>query len=139
MVKVLQKSDDLAKLILRIAISVIILFHGIAKLYHGIGWISDILSRLGIPGFIAYGTYAAELIAPIMIIIGFRSRIAALTITFDMIFAIVLVLRSQIFTIKEAGGGWSIELEMLLLLGSLTIFFLGAGKYKVINKENLWD
>lgn len=55
------------------------------------------------------------IIAPILIIIGYRTRIAALAVLFNMLMAVLLVFRYLLFTLKEAGGGWIIELEALFL------------------------
>ena len=125
------RSDDAGKLVLRLAVAGIILFHGVFKLTHGVAWISQPLGELGLPGFLRYGAYLAEVVAPFFIVAGYWTRLAALIIAFDMFMAIVLVLRSQVFAVKEMGGGWGIELEALLLLGSLALFFTGAGKYSI--------
>jgi len=128
-------NDNLGKLLLRIAVAVIIFFHGWYKLTHGVGWIQGML---GGAGFLAYGVYLAELIAPVMILIGFRTRLAALLIAVDMIVAIVMVLHNTIFSVKEMGGGWAIEIEAMLLLCSLALFFAGAGKYAA-SSSHKWD
>jgi len=125
------RSDDTGKLLLRLAVAGIILFHGVFKLTHGVDWITQPLGDLGLPGFLRYGTYLAEVVAPIFILAGYWTRLAALVVAFDMFMAIVLVLRHQAFAVKEAGGGWGIELEAMLLLTSLALFFIGAGKYGV--------
>ncbi len=133
------KSEDLGKLLLRVTVGGLLLFHGVSKLSHGVAWISGPLEAVGLPGFIRYGAYIGEVLAPVLLIIGYRARLAALFVALDLFMAIVLVLRHQIFTIKEAGGGWSIELEAFFILTALVIFFLGGGKYKVTGKENAWD
>jgi putative oxidoreductase len=56
-----------------------------------------------------------------------------------MVMAIVLVLRQDLFTIKEAGGGWSIELEAFLLLTALALVFLGGGRYRIGRAPGRWD
>ncbi len=132
------KSSDTGILIIRISVGVILLFHGIYKLLNGIGWMEVPLSQYGLPFYIAYGVYIAELIAPILIIIGFRTRIAALIVVFDMFMAVFLVLRGQVFAVKEAGGGWGIELEALFFFGALALFFTGGGKYAASTKS-IWD
>jgi putative oxidoreductase len=130
---------DIGILILRIALGGILLFHGISKLGNGVEWMKQTLGQLGLPGVLAYGSYIAEVIAPILIILGFLTRPAALVIAFDMLMAVFLVLRQQIFTINSAGGGWAIELEALIFFVSLTIFFTGAGKLSVTRAKWNWD
>ncbi len=132
-------TDDLGKLTLRVAIAVVMLFHGVAKLLHGVAWMHGPLAAVGLPFFIAYGVYVAEIIAPALMILGYRTRLAALTIVFDMVMAIILVLRPAFFTVKPMGGGWGVEIEMLLLLGALAVFFIGGGKYTVSRAQSTWD
>jgi len=51
--------------------------------------------------------------------------------------AIFLVLREKVFALKD-GGCLAIELEILFLLGALSLFFTGGGKYAASSKSN-WD
>jgi len=132
-------SEDIGKLLIRIAIGGILLFHGAFKLVHGVEWIKQPLGQLGLPGFLAYGVYIGEVLAPILIIIGFITRPAALAIAIDILMAIVLVQRDRIFTINSMSGGWAIELEVLILLGALAIVFIGAGKYAVTKRRSIWN
>ena len=131
----ISKNDDRGKLFLRIAVAGIILFHGWFKLTHGVGWIQGMLGGMG---FLAYGTYLAEVVAPLFILVGFRTRLAALAIVIDMLVAILLVLRTSLFTVKEMGGGWAIEIEAMMLLCALALFYTGAGKYAISSTGN-WD
>ncbi len=122
---------DLGLLILRLAIAVVLLFHGVFKAANGIDWMSGMLTDVGLPAFIRYGVFVAELVAPVLLIVGLWTRLAALVITFNMVMAIFLALRDQLFAIKRSGGGWGVELEALIALGALALFFTGAGKYSV--------
>ena len=45
--------DDLAKLLLRPVLGMLILFHGWARLRHGIGRVETLLSMRGRPAFLA--------------------------------------------------------------------------------------
>src|SRR4029078_2498314 len=104
------RSENLGKLILRVGLAVVVLFHGVFKLRNGIDWMAGPLGALGLPAFLGYGTYIAELLAPILLIVGFYSRLGAPVIALDMTMAIVVALRGKIFTVNPAGGGWGIEL-----------------------------
>jgi len=106
----------------------LMLFHGIAKLTHGVSHLEGMFTNAGLPGFIAYGAYVGEVLAPLMLIVGFRVKIAALLIIATMIGAIGLAHSGDIFAVTKHGA-WAIELPMFYLLGALTIFLLGAGKY----------
>jgi putative oxidoreductase len=133
------KSDNLGKLLLRLAVGGLMLFHGVYKIMHGIGGIQGMLAGRGWPGYIAYGLYVAEILAPILIIIGLRARLAALVVALDMVVAIWLAHAANLFAIKEAGGAWAIEIEVFYLLASLAIFFAGGGAYSVSKGRSVWD
>jgi putative oxidoreductase len=130
--------DDWGKLLLRIAVAGLLIFHGVAKLRNGVGWMAGPLGSLGLPAFVAYGAYVGEVIAPIFVILGKWARIAGLIIAFNMLSAIFIALRDKMFTLNM-GGGWAIELEMLFLLGGVTIFLLGSGKYSLSKGNGPWD
>ena len=130
--------EDAGKLLLRLAIGGLLLFHGIAKLKYGVGWMAGPLSAIGLPAFVAYGSYVGEVVAPIFVILGKWARIAALVISFNMLSAIFIALRDKVFTLNR-GGGWAIELEMLFLLGGVIILLLGSGKYSLSRGNGPWD
>ena len=120
--------DDLGKLLLRIAVGGLLLLNGLYKVQNGIGFVTDSVVRYGLPSFFAYGVYVGEVVAPVLVLAGLLTRAAGLVIAFDMIAAIVLARSPDIATIRP-GGAWSVEAEMLFLLGGLAIACLGGGKY----------
>ncbi|MBK1779773.1 DoxX family protein [Advenella sp. WQ 585] len=122
------KSDDLAKLFLRLAIGFLILFHGLTKIMNGIDPVIGMVTAKGLPAFFAYGVYVGEVVAPIMIIIGLYTRPAALVIAVNMLFAFFLAHMGQLSSFTRSGG-WAPELPALFLVGALVIFLGGAGKY----------
>ena len=122
--------DNSAKLILRLTIGFLMLFHGLGKISHGVSGLEGMFANSGLPSFIAYGAYLGEVIAPLMLIIGFKVRIAAVLIIGTMATAIGLAHLNDIFT-RTNQGAWAIELQMLYLLGSLSILLQGAGKYSL--------
>ncbi|MGH1386430.1 DoxX family protein [Kordia sp.] len=132
----MNKNTDLGLLILRIAIGVLMLLHGIAKL-KGVSFIEGMLEGKGLPSFMAYGVYITEIIMPILIIIGFRTRLASAGFAFGVLFAIFLVHSGDIFTLTQHGG-WGIELLGLYLFGAIALFFTGGGKLAMSTK-NKWD
>src|SRR3546814_17978940 len=82
--------DDLGKLVLRLTIGVLILFHGVAKLLNGIGPIEAMIVARGMPAFFAWAVYIGEVIATLLLIFGFYTRLGGLLITLNMLVAIVL-------------------------------------------------
>lgn len=51
--------DDFGKLLLRLAVGGLMLFHGLHKLFDGVAGISGMLVAKGLPGFIAAGGRSA--------------------------------------------------------------------------------
>ena len=67
-----------------------LLLHGVHKLHAGVGWIAGVLAEHHLPGFLAYGVFIGEVIAPVMVIIGYQTRIGAALIVGNMLVALVL-------------------------------------------------
>ncbi len=120
-------SSDISKLLLRLTVGGLMMFHGIAKLMNGISFLGPAVTAAGLPEFVKYGVYIGEVIGPLLLITGYRARIGALFVVADMLFALFLVHRHQIFTLNQ-GGGWTIELQAFYLLASLAVFFAGPGR-----------
>ncbi|MEW5919307.1 MAG: DoxX family protein [Gemmatimonadota bacterium] len=131
--------DDWGKLILRITVAGLLLFHGIFKVQNGIAWMTGPLSAAGLPAFIGYGVYVGEIVAPVLAILGKFTRLAGLVIAFDMAMAIFLVLRERMFTVSPQGGGLAIELELFFLMGGFAIALLGSGRYALSRGAGRWD
>ena len=130
--------DDLGKLILRLALGILILMHGVAKLIGGIGGIESMLTAQGLPAFFAWGAYVGEVVAPILLILGFYTRASALIIAINMVVAILLAHSSQIFMINKMGG-WQLELQGMFLFTSIALIFLGAGAYSLGGRNGRWN
>jgi putative oxidoreductase len=122
-------NDALGKLILRIAVGGLMLLHGFAKLTHPetMSWISGLLDGYGLPRFFAYGVLIGEIVAPVMAIVGWQTRLAGLLMTGNMLVAFVLVHTGELFELGGSGG-WALELQGLFLAGSLALIFLGSGR-----------
>ncbi|WP_321467800.1 DoxX family protein [Halarcobacter sp.] len=126
-------SDNLGKLILRLTLGILMLFHGYNKYVTGINGIQGLVSKNGFPEFLAYGVYVGEIIIPILIIIGLYTRISSFIFAFTMGFAIYLAHSSHIFDLGRSGG-LVIETPLLFMLGAIALMCLGAGRYSVDQK-----
>ncbi len=133
----IDKNLDVGLLVLRVAVAGLMLFHGVAKLTHGIDFISGMLSAKGLPGFFAYGVYVGEILAPLAMLIGFRTRIAAGIFAGNCLVATLLAHSGDLFSLSQHGG-WAVELIGLYFFGAVVLFFTGAGKF-ALSKDNLWD
>jgi len=133
----MHRCPEAGLLIMRLTLGGLLLIHGLAKILGGVGFIEGMLTSAGLPAFIAYGVYIGEVVAPIMLMIGFRARIAALIIIFNMLVAIGLVHMGDLFSVGQ-NGGYALELQFFFLLNAVALFFTGAGRLAV-SKSNSWD
>jgi putative oxidoreductase len=133
----MKKNIDTGLLILRLTLGILMFLHGIEKIQKGVSFIKGSLTDIGLPAFIGNGVYIGEILAPLMLIIGYRTRVAALIYAANCLVAILLVHASDIFTLTKHGG-WGIELLGLYLFGSLTLYFTGSGKY-ALSFGHKWD
>jgi putative oxidoreductase len=131
-------SDDVGKLVLRLAVGALLLLHGIFKIRNGVGWMAPMLGGMGLPAFIAYGAYLGEVVAPLLVLAGKLTRLAGLIIAFNMLMAVILALRAKLGTLNQ-GGGWAVELEMLFLAGGVALFFFGSGRFALSRGLGRWD
>lgn len=128
----LVHNDAMGKLVLRLTVAILMLFHGVAKIIHpgSLEFIGNSLVGIGMPSVLAYGVYVGEVIAPLMVLFGFHSRIGGLLIVVNMVFAIMLAHSGDIFSLTKHGG-WALELQGFYLFGGLAIALLGSGKYAI--------
>jgi putative oxidoreductase len=120
--------SDLGRLILRIALGVLVLLHGIAKLKGGVGPIEGMVAAHGWPSYVAYGALVGEVLGPLLLLVGFYARIGAALIAINMLFAFALVHMGQFGQFTEQGG-WALELQAMYLATALALVLLGPGRY----------
>lgn len=135
---VTRMSEDLGKLLLRLTIAGLMLFHGISKIIHGVAWMAGPLAALHLPAFISYGVYVGEVVAPILIILGLYTRLAGLVLSFDLFMAFILITHSRFFVVGRSGG-WGLELDALYFMGGICIFLLGAGRLSLGGEKGKWN
>ena len=128
--RIIGRRPDLALLILRFAVGIVFLQHGIAKFQMGIENVAKYFISLHIPlaGFFAWIVAIVETFGGLGLILGFGTMVASLLISIDMLVAI--------FTAKAGKpliGGF--ELELTLLAANLALLFSGSGRYSL---EHLW-
>lgn len=132
-----MKRINIGLLVSRLTLGVLMLLHGIAKIQHGVGGIEAMLKKAGLPEPLAYGVFIGEVLAPLMLILGLRTRVAALFYMGTMGLAIFLAHGSSLWSLSPVGG-WSVELPALFFLGALGLFFTGGGKL-ALSAKSFWD
>jgi putative oxidoreductase len=125
-----KTNADLGRLLLRLGLGCLILFHGYAKLKGGIDPITQLVTAMGLPGFVAYGVYVGEVVAPLLVIVGWYARIGASLIAINMVFAFALAHRPDLLKLA-ASGGYALELQALYLIVAIALALMGPGRYSI--------
>jgi putative oxidoreductase len=123
-------ADDAGKLILRLTLGILMLLHGIAKIFGGIDGLEKTVAGAGLPSVLAYGVYVGEVLAPLLVIFGFYARFGAAIIVVNMLFAIFLAHRTDLFLLTRSGG-WALELQGFFLFTALALVFMRPGRFGI--------
>ena len=116
--------SNLTALLMRLGFGGMMLTHGWGKFNHLISGGTSFLDPIGIgetPTLVL--AVLAEFVAPILVILGFKTRPAAVLPAITMLVAAFIV---------HANDPWSKqEFPLLYLFGFIGIFLLGSGKYSL--------
>ena len=118
----LDRLQPIALLVLRVVLGVVMIVHGYGKVFGGISHHVESVSRLGLPGWLAYPSAAAEFLGGILVIVGLFTRVAALAILIDMVVAIWKVHWKNGLT---APHGYEFPLALTAI--AFALIFFGAG------------
>ena len=126
-----MKNVDLGLLFLRLGLGICLFMHGFSKILHGVGDVKSILVSAGLPGFLAYFAYLSEVLAPIMIAVGFCSRIGAVLVFSSSL--VILYSSYGLSNLLELANASSFKAELIYLYIaiSLCIISSGSGKYAI--------
>ena len=120
---ILNKMQPLGLLALRVVLGIIMVVHGWQKIHAGPGHFVDMVHGLGLPGWLAYISLAAEFLGGLLIIAGFATRIAATFILIDMLVALTKVHFHNGLT---GQGGYQLVLSLATISFALILFGAGA-------------
>ena len=123
-------ANDSGKLLLRVTLGALILFHGISKVIGGAAMIVGLVEKAGLPGPLGYFVYVGEVLAPLLLIAGLWTRATAALIAINMVVAVYLAHMNQLFTLSKSGG-WALELQGFYFFTALAVMLLGAGRFSV--------
>jgi putative oxidoreductase len=123
-------AQDVGKLLLRLTLGLLMLFHGIAKVTGSLDFIRRLAESHGLPSWTAYSVYIPELLAPVLLIVGWYSRVGAALILLEMLLILALVHRAD-FLLLSRSGAWAVETEMFYLMTALVVLLIGPGRYAI--------
>jgi putative oxidoreductase len=126
--RLLPLNIDLALLILRVVLGVIMIYHGWPKLTN-LGGTIEGFSGMGIPAPAIAAIFATlvEVVGGFLVLVGAFADIAGLMFAIDMLGAIIFVHAKNGFSASEGG----VEFPLALLAMALAIALAGPGRYAV--------
>jgi uncharacterized membrane protein YphA (DoxX/SURF4 family) len=113
--------------LLRVALGVIFIAHGWAKLQNMDGTIG-FFSGLGIPAFFAYVVAWVEFLGGIAVLLGIWTHLAGSLLAVVMLVALYLKITGA-FGAQASGLMGGYEIDFILLASALCVTFSGTGKY----------
>ncbi len=120
----LDRLQPLALLVLRIVLGAVMIAHGYGKVFGGLHRHVQLVSGLGLPGWLAYLSAFAEFFGGILVIAGLLTRIAAFAILIDMAVAI-----AKVHWKHGLSGPGGYEFPLSLAAIALALVFYGAGPF----------
>ena len=125
--------EDFGKLVLRLTLGILVLLHGVAKIKSGVGFLVPMVQGIGLPPWVAYGAYVGEVLGPVMVILGLFGRTGAFFIFANMVFAVVLMHRTQLFSLGPQGG-YALELQAMYLFTAFALILIHPGRYAITRR-----
>ncbi len=123
-----MSSNDLAALLLRVAVGALFLAHAWLKykVFTPKGT-ADYFKSLGVPAFLGPLAIVIETLGGLALILGVGTRVVAVLLIPQMLGTIVLVHGKKGFWFTNEGGGW--EYPALWIVCLVAIVLLGSGAY----------
>jgi putative oxidoreductase len=122
-------SSDYAATLLRVSSGVLFLAHGLLKVnVFTVAGTVGFFESLGLPGFLAYLTIAAEIGGGLALILGVATRLVSLGLI-PVLLGATWVHSGNGWLFSGEGGGW--EFPLFWAVVQVVIALLGAGAYAV--------
>ncbi|MFZ0097593.1 MAG: DoxX family protein [Gemmobacter sp.] len=122
-------SSDYAATLLRVSSGVLFLAHGLLKVnVFTVAGTVGYFESLGLPGFLAYLTIAAEIGGGLALILGIATRLVSLGLI-PVLLGATWVHSGNGWLFSGEGGGW--EFPLFWTVVQVVIALLGAGAYAV--------
>ena len=124
--RVLDRLQPLALLVLRVVIGVIMIAHGYSKVFGGFSHVIDMVQHIGFPGWMAYVLAATEFLGGMLMIAGLFTRVVAVAMLIDMSVAIWKIHWHN--GLKGPGG---VEFPLAVAAIAFALIFFGAGSISI--------
>lgn len=124
-----DRLTEYAVTLLRVSLGVMYLAHSIVlKLFtFGLAGTAGYFESIGLPGWLAYVTFAAEVVGGAMLVLGVYARWVAVALIPALLGAIIWAHGGNGWVFNAPDGGWEYPLYLIVL--SVAQFLLGDGRY----------
>lgn len=115
--------------LLRVSLGIMFLAHSVVLKFFtfSLAGSAGYFASLGLPGWLVYPTFAAEVIGGLMLVLGVQARWVALALLPVLLGSIIWEHGSRGWVFTAPGGGWEYPLYLIVL--SIAQFLLGDGIY----------
>ena|SRR5437016_758953 len=127
--------SETATFLLRVALGIMYLAHSvILKLMtFGLAGTATFFVSVGLPGWLAYVTFATEAVGGVFLILGIQSRWVVVALLPALAGAIIWVHAGNGWVFTAPNGGW--EYPAFLIVASVVQFILGDGAYALARSK----
>ena len=123
----MSTNSDYAALALRLSSGALFIAHGLMKVFvFTIPGTVGYFESLGLPGFFAYLTIAAEVLGGLALILGVATRAVALALI-PVLLGATWVHAGNGWVFSSEGGGWEFPLFWAVIQAAIAL--LGSGAY----------
>jgi putative oxidoreductase len=124
-----SSQTEFATFVLRVALGIMYLSHSlILKLgTFTLAGTASFFVGVGLPGWLAYVTFAAEAVGGLLLVLGVQTRWVVAALSPALFGAIIWVHAGNGWVFTAPNGGW--EYPAFLIVASLVQFLLGDGAY----------
>ncbi|MCX9000031.1 DoxX family protein [Rhizobiaceae bacterium BDR2-2] len=124
-----ERLTDYGVTLLRVSLGAMYLAHSIVlKLFtFGLAGTAGYFESIGLPGWLAYVTFAAEAVGGAMLALGIYARWVAVALIPALLGAIIWAHGGNGWVFNAPDGGWEYPLYLIVL--SVAQFLFGDGRY----------
>lgn len=123
-------NSDTGTLILRVSLATVLLAHSLylKLVVFTLAGTAQFFGSIGLPEVLAYIVFAAETVAGLALLLGFKTRFFSAVVV-PILLGATWVHASNGWLFSNTGGGW--EYPLLLTVMAIAQVGLGSGKYAI--------